>query len=285
VGIVNHGANPNYDLVHTTLAMAGIPSEFLQAAEAESRWPGIRFDGRVLFTPEAGRINADASLRVIQAAARAHGAEIRDNTTVTRLDVLSGDLVRVTTDDEVFEAKRVIVTVGAWTAQLVNGIVPLPPLVVTDAQVAHFAVRDPLSVWPGFNHVPTPDVSSYGYWVSPVYGLLTPGEGVKVGWHGSGPVVDPDKRNLEPDPGQLDALARYAREWLPGVDPDQFDYVNCLSTSTPDSNFVLKSSGPVIVGAGCSGHAFKFTPVIGRILADLSDGTGPAPELLSSPWP
>ena len=38
----------------------------------------------------------------------------------------------------------------------------------------------------------------------------------------------------------------------------------------------------VIVGAGFSGHGFKFTPVIGRILADLATGAGPAPAIFSA---
>lgn len=285
VGIVNHGANPNYDGMHKALAVVDMPTEFLPAAEAEKRWPGIRFDGRVLYMPEAGRLNAEASVNALQAAARARGADIRYNTPVTRLDVLSDDRVRVITDDEVFEARRAIVTVGAWTSKLVAGIVPLPSLVVTDAQTAHFEVLDPAVHWPGFNHVPNPADTSYDYWISPIYGLLTPGEGVKVGWHGSGPVVDPDSRNFDADPAQLTALAQYARDWLPGVDADRFSFASCTSTTTPDSNFVLASSGPVAVGAGFSGHGFKFTPAIGRILADLSDGSGPAPRLESSPWP
>jgi sarcosine oxidase len=35
---------------------------------------------------------------------------------------------------------------------------------------------------------------------------------------------------------------------------------------------VLDRVGPLVVGAGFSGHGFKFTPLVGRILADLADG-------------
>jgi glycine/D-amino acid oxidase-like deaminating enzyme len=80
---------------------------------------------------------------------------------------------------------------------------------------------------------------------------------------------------------QLAALQRYAREWLPGVDPDDFVEISCTYTTTPDSNFVVDSVGPLAIGAGFSGHGFKFTPSIGRILADLVDGSGRAPALFS----
>jgi sarcosine oxidase len=109
--------------------------------------------------------------------------------------------------------------------------------------------------------------------------MQTPGEGIKAGWHGVGPVVDPDRRSFLPEPVQLAALQEYARTWLPGVDADSFEAVSCTYTTTPDEDFVLDRIGPVVIGAGFSGHGFKFTPVIGRILADLATGTRDAPEI------
>ncbi|MEU7875287.1 FAD-dependent oxidoreductase [Dactylosporangium sp. NPDC049140] len=41
-------------------------------------------------------------------------------------------------------------------------------------------------------------------------------------------------------------------------------------TTTPDANFVPDRHGPLVVATGFSGHGFKFTPAIGRILADLA---------------
>jgi sarcosine oxidase len=179
---------------------------------------------------------------------------------------------------ETLDARRVVVTLGAWTAKLLGKSVPLPRLVVTQEQPAHFAAREPGLAWPGFNHAPDP---SYDYWYSGVYGMFTPGQGVKAGWHGVGPVLDPDARTFVSEPAQLAALQRYAREWLPGVDPDDFVEISCTYTTTPDSNFVVDSVGPLAIGAGFSGHGFKFTPSIGRILADLVDGSGRAPALFS----
>ena len=47
----------------------------------------------------------------------------------------------------------------------------------------------------------------------------------------------------------------------------------CMWTNTPDHHFVLATHPQhpeVVVAAGCSGHAFKFIPVIGEIVADLA---------------
>jgi sarcosine oxidase len=41
---------------------------------------------------------------------------------------------------------------------------------------------------------------------------------------------------------------------------------------TPDEHFVLDREGPVVVGGGGSGHAFKFGPLLGEMLADLALG-------------
>ena len=273
VGIVNHGEHPDVDDVHAALASAGIPSEFLPPDEARRRWPGLRFETRVLHTPSAGRLHADAAVLALKRAAAAPGAEIRHETPVRGIRIIDDDRVEVRTDDESLAARRVVVTAGAWTSKLLGGAVPLPRLVVTQEQPAHFAVRDTSIEWPGFNHRPGPGDD---WWYSGVYGMLTPGEGVKAGWHGVGPVVDPDARDYRPEPAQLTALRRYVREWLPGADADILTEISCTYTTTPESVFLLDAAGPIVVGAGFSGHGFKFTPAIGRVLADLVEGR-PAP--------
>ncbi|WP_307852408.1 FAD-dependent oxidoreductase [Glaciihabitans sp. dw_435] len=282
-GIANHGNNPDFPLIHEALSAAGIPSEALSVAEAERRWPGIRFDTTVLYTPEAGRLNADAAVAALQASAVTHGAQVRHGARVLSVRVLGDDrvsvLIETPTGEETIVARRAVVTVGAWTQKLLGDVLELPSLVVTQEQPAHFAVRDPDIVWPGFNHAPDPTSADYDWWYTGIYGMFTPGEGVKAGWHGSGPLTDPDARTWLPEPAQLAALQRYAREWLPGTDPDDFVPISCTYTTTADSNFVLDRVGPVVVGAGFSGHGFKFTPTVGRILADLVDDSAPAPAL------
>jgi sarcosine oxidase len=296
VGIVNHGPNPAFDAVADALLRAGFRASFLTPQAAGERWPGIRFDGRVLHTPDAGRLNADASVVAMQAAAVAAGAQVRHGVRALRIDVLGDDRVRITTatgaeaaELGVIEARRVVVTVGAWTGKFLTGVLPLPRLVVTQEQPAHFALRDQsadaapraAADWPGFNHSFDRSHSRYDYWYSPVYGMYTPGQGVKAGWHGVGPVTDPDQRSFQPEPAQLAALQRYVRDWLPGADPDALEPVSCTYTTTLDENFVLDRVGPVVVGAGFSGHGFKFTPSVGRILADLATDAAGAPPLFA----
>jgi sarcosine oxidase len=291
VGMVNHGRNPDFDEIARMLPHFGFDAELLEPAIADRRWPGIRFDARVLHTPQAGRLDADAAVAALQAAATANGACVAHWSRVTRIRILGDDRAQVEVvrtdadgmplgDPEAFECRRLVVTLGAWTAKLLGGAIVLPRLTVTQEQPVHFAPLDPADVWPGFNHVPTPGDPRYGYWRSPVNGVQTPGEGIKAGWHGVGPNTDPDARSFRSEGRQLAALRRYAKEWLPGVDADDIAEISCTHTTTRDSNFVIDRIGPVAVGAGFSGRGSTFTPVVGRLLADLTDGIR-APALFS----
>ena len=51
--------------------------------------------------------------------------------------------------------------------------------------------------------------------------------------------------------------------------------MTCLYTNTATEDFVLDPVGPIVVVSPCSGHGFKFAPVIGRMAADLADGAAP----------
>jgi sarcosine oxidase len=307
-GIVNHGPDPRLPLVQAALAEAGIRAESLRPDEAAERWRGIRFDQQVLYMPDGGQLNPEAALPAFQRLAAARGAEIRHHTKVLDLEMMD-DGVRLTLEVggaengggmggradggpgatgtiEVVTAAQAVVTAGAWTAKLLSGAagsgkLRIPRLRVTQEQPAHFRVADDQAVWPGFNHTPGPG-ADYKDWYSPVYGMQTPGEGIKAGWHGVGPVVDPDRRSFLPEPVQLAALQHYARTWLPGVDADSFEAISCTYTTTPNEDFILDRIGPIVIGAGFSGHGFKFTPVVGRILADLATGTRPAPQIFSA---
>ena len=280
-GIVNHGAPEEQGRVLAALSAAGIRAEELSAAQATERWNGIRFAGPALHMPDGGQLNPDVALPSFQRVATAHGARIRHGVQVVELKILGDNQVRLVMESaagtETVDARTVVVTAGAWTGYLLPCSVRLPALRVTQEQPLHFAPRDTETLWPGFNHTLVPGTPGFENAYSPVYGMLTPGEGIKAGWHGTGAVTHPYARSFASEPKQLHALQDYARVSLPGVDADSYTEISCTYTNTPDEDFILDRIGPIVVGAGFSGHGFKFTPVIGRILADLADGSGPAP--------
>jgi sarcosine oxidase len=101
------------------------------------------------------------------------------------------------------------------------------------------------------------------------YSLPDPLHGVKAGLHHGGPVVDPDLDG-EPDLDAVAQVSAWIRDRLTDVDPAPIGAETCLYTSTADGSFVLERRGRVVIGSACSGHGFKFAPVVGRRLADLA---------------
>lgn len=268
-GGVDHGAGPWAAATAETLDTLGLPYEWLAAEDAAERWPGLRFTDKVLHHPNSGRLHADRAVSALQLAAAAHGADVRHRSPVTSIEVVDDDRVRVVAGDDTWIARRVVVAAGAWATDLIGDLAPLPPIRVTQEQPAHFLPFDPTVEWPSFTHIPAdgaPGSSRFGG----VYGLSSGAEGVKVGFHGTGHEVHPDNRDFLPELGQLAALRAYVNHWVPGVDPDATRPISCTYATTPDSNFVIDRTGPVVVAAGFSGHGFKFVPAIGRLLADLA---------------
>jgi len=317
-GLVSHGEIERVRPAHATLAARGGATELISPAEAEARWPGMRFEGEVLVNRDAGRIHSATALEVLDRLSRERGAELHYGERVVEISLDAGAdsaaRVRVVTEAGSTEAGSVatgsaetgrtetggtsgaaaagarreytadglVVTAGAWTSGLLGDVVPLPPLRVTEEHPAHFApsaafeAAHPGAEWPSFNHF-QPESRHVGY-RGQVYGMLTPGEGVKVGFHATGDEVDPDARRFRASDEAREQLREYVAEWFPGLDPDSAVEVSCTYTLTASSDFILDRVGLVTVGAGFSGQGFKFVPAIGRVLADATLGLAEAPE-------
>lgn len=270
-GAVDHGLPEALDRLAGVLAGAGRSARRLSPGEVADRWPGLRADTSALYHPDAGRVHADDAVSALLKAAGQRGAEVRHGVRVTEIrdtGRTGGVGVTVVTDaDEALTADAVVVAVGGWAPGFLPDLVSgLPPMRVTQEQPVHFPVPDALE-WPSFIHHPGAG------WHVPggLYGLGSV-DGVKIGLHGVGPVVDPDHRDRTPDPAAVERLRAYAEEWLPGVAGTEPTPLTCLYTTTPDEDFVIDRQGPVTVLAGFSGHGFKFGPAIGELAADLVEG-------------
>ena len=258
-GLVTHG-RADIAAVQRGLEARSIPSTVLSPAEAAARWSGMRFEGDVLWSRDAGVVRAAAALRELERRIVTGGGEVRWNTPVAQIGENPDHVVLALADGTRMLADDVVVTAGAWTERLLCGL-GLPALTVTEETPAHFQPRTD-AAWPSFNHEIDPEI-----YPAAVYGMPTPGEGVKVGFHRAGDEIDPDARPHLPTHQR--ALAEYVREWMPGLDPASAVPISCTYTSTDDGAFVLDRRGRIVVGAGFSGHGFKFAPGVGGVLADL----------------
>jgi sarcosine oxidase len=270
-GGVDHGPSKSVGLAVEALRSAGAAYETLSPEEASERWPAMHFGEAVLFQPDAGRCHADATVRALQRRAAELGADIHFEAGAVTVEALrtTGVVARTESGDE-YRAPVGVVACGPWASAALDGLLTLPCLTVTREQIFYFTPGDSDVVWPSFIHHRTPFV----------YGLDTPGRGVKVAEHHTGAVTDPDSRSFEVDPEGEARVRRYVEEWFPGLDPEPAGAETCLYTTTPTEDFVVDRVGPVVVAAGFSGHGFKFVPLIGRLLADVALGR-PGPSRFS----
>lgn len=263
------------------LTEARVPFEWIDAAEIRRRWPAFA-DGALLHgdvmgiaSDEAGIVPAGRATALLQRLAVAHGAELREHCPVRGLRPSGGE-VEVVTDDGVIRAGRVVVTADAWSARLLRTVGVELPVEVTREQVSYFPHADldrfavgrlPVWIW-------MDDPCFYGF---PVYGDPT---AVKGAEDCGGPVVDPDTRTFEPDPGMDQRLTGFMRGLFgPGIGEPRS--VTCLYAMTSDRDFLLDvlPGAPEIAVALGSGHGFKFAAWFGQRLASLACGEAPAADL------
>ena len=159
LGGLDFGRRRDVTTLVESLAGAGVPHEVMDSVEAERRWPGMRFNGPVVFHEQAGTVDAERAVDAFLAEARRHGAEVRFDTAVQSIDVRGEELVEVRTDGDAITARRVVLAPGAWLAQLAGELVPLPELHVTQQQIAHFPRLDPSAPpWPSVIHHDQPPI-------------------------------------------------------------------------------------------------------------------------------
>lgn len=261
------------------LAAEGVACELLDVGDAEARWPGMRFDGPVLFHPQAGTVDAAAAVAAWVRRTEERGGQVLARTRVLSVEP-TADGVLVHTDGPTITADTVVVAAGAWLGEL--GIpVDLPPLRVTQQQVFHFRHRDPDATWPTMVH--KAELSVFGMRSGADGGPLP---AFKIGEHDRGVPTTASTRDGVVDPACRERIVQHVVERLPGLHPEPVAETTCLYTTTPDEDFVLDRVGPVVIASSCSGHGAKFAPLIGAMAADLALGVGsPEPRFAARTCP
>ncbi|MDX6260344.1 MAG: sarcosine oxidase [Kribbellaceae bacterium] len=286
IGGVDHGmSGRQVEESAALLERHGIQYDVLTAEAATERWPGMRFDGRVLYQPGSGRALASQALAAIRESARALGVEFRSGCAATGVRVVGdgvevetgaavirgvGDGVEVETGAGVVRGGQLVVTAGPWTGQVLAGVVEVPAIAASQEQPRFFAPLDESAQWPVF-------VDRRA--ATPAYGVFEEGRGVKVGLHGTGPVISLDQRDFQVEPTRDAALVAYVREWFPGLDLTRSEAISCLYDNTSRGDFVIDRRGPISVATGFHGEGFKFVPLVARYLTDLVTGAGSVPDV------
>ncbi|MBA0777859.1 hypothetical protein Gotri_005822, partial [Gossypium trilobum] len=184
---------------------------------------------------------------MFQMLAFKNGACLKDNIKVVSINK-DGDrgLKVAASNGEIFWCKKCVVTVGGWMRNLVKTVcgieLPIQPL---ETNVCYWRIKDGHEVEYAIgNDFPT--FASYGH--PYIYG--TP--------------------SLE-YPGLIKVAVHGGYQWKVDSSKPVMTQL-CVYSMTPDEDFVIDFLGgefgkDVVIGGGFSGHGFKMSPAIGRILA------------------
>jgi sarcosine oxidase len=261
----------------------GVDIQNMDLDAARKKYSGFRFfdDFEVMYDADAGYLEVEHCTQAHVEQALKHHAVV--NTGETVLDWSSdGITVRVTTDQNEYQAARLIITAGAWSTEL-----------LADLSIPLKVLRKPF-----FWHETTTDCynASRGapafYFEFPTgkmfYGFPSiDGKTVKLAEHSAGkPVFDPLNIDREIHSEDTAPIAAFIAQHIPGLKTEPARHSVCMYTLTPDRHFIVDSHPQyenVTIGAGFSGHGYKFTTVLGQAMADLSlDGKTEHPiEFLS----
>ena len=258
-----------YSATDFTVALneCGVEHELLSPAEVQARWPQFRVPENVetVYTADTGIAHASRTVATLQMRARTHGAEIRDRTAVLSLTPDAEGVVVHTANGDI-RAGKVVVAADAWTNMLLEPLDAAIPLDIMQEQVTYFHPAEPDQY----------DRARFPVWIweddECYYGFPTFGEpSIKAARDVSENRMNPEQRSFVPSPELTAQLSEFMDGLIPGKGPE-LRTVTCQYALTKDRRFVLSAlpQHPDIIVGLAAGHGFKFTPTLGRVLAELA---------------
>ncbi len=241
------------------------PIERPTPQDLAARYPALRLppDTVTCFTSQAGLLNVGRCILEHLHQAQRAGATIHEQVRVHRVDI-SQETPLLETSAGLFRCDRLIISPGPWAPEVLEDL--SLPLHVTRQQEFYFRPQNRAPYQPG-------GLPVFGDMDTKFYGFPDYGPGVKTADDGLGVETSPGQVDRELDLGKRDDL----QEWLETIMPDAgFTYVEgatCMYTNTPDRDFIIGAhpgNPNVLVAAGFSGHGFKFSTLVGKILSDLA---------------
>lgn len=248
-----------------------LPHEVLTGRELNQRFPGYQLshETMALFQPDGGFLTPERCIVAYVNAAISLGGEIHGREKVLEWQPLADGGVRVTTTRDVYEADRLVITAGAWDANILDF---LQGLAVPERQVLAWLqpIRPELfdmSKFPVFNLL-VPEGRYYGF---PVFSI----PGFKFGkYHHFEEQGSAEQIDFEPHDYDEHMLREFAARYFPQSCGPTMSLAACMFTNSPDNHFIIDlhpDYPQVSFVSACSGHGFKFVSVVGEILADLAE--------------
>jgi len=279
-GYVVGVGEPNVEAMRKSLAAqcaVGVQTEEIDHDEVAKMWPFADLSPFAAFGWEArgGYGDAYQTAQAFAVAARAAGVRIRQGVTVVGL-LVDGDTVtgvRLADGGEI-SAGTVVVATGVWTRPLLTGYGVDVPIRVVREQIVTIAPGVDIGRVPVFS-----DLVSLQYVRPEVGGDILFGNSDLSDVE----EVDPDNYLNRATEAFVDLTVDKVGTRFPGFTGAAIrtSYAGCYDV-TPDWNPVISKTplDGLIVAAGFSGHGFKISPAVGRLVADLViDGHSTDPRI------
>jgi sarcosine oxidase len=248
----------------------GLAHELLDADEMALRYPMLQLDDDMdaLHEPLAGILFSNKCIDAHLTLAERAGAELRFEERVSGWSS-DGSSVSVTTDRATYHADKLVIAAGAWLPKLVPEL-DLPLSVERNVLFWYEPARSPELFEP----------DQFPVWIlesddeHAFYGFPNVhSQGVKVARHHGGRPADPDAVDRDASDSDERPVREFIKRYMPRANGRRLDSRVCMYTNTPDFNFILDfhpDNERVVIASPCSGHGFKFSNVIGSIVADLA---------------
>jgi glycine/D-amino acid oxidase-like deaminating enzyme len=279
-GYVVGVGEPNVEAMRKSLAAqraVGVQTEEIDRSDVAQMWPFADLSPFAAFGWESrgGYGDAYMTAQAFAASARAAGVRIRQGAEVSGL-LVDGDAVTGIrlTDGTTVSAGAVVVATGVWTAPFLAPYGVDVPIRVAREQI--------VTIDPG---VDVPNVPVFSDLVSLQYVRPETGGDILFGNSDLSDVeeADPDSYLNRATEQFVDLTVDKVGTRFPGFAGASIrsSYAGCYDV-TPDWNPVI---GPapldgLFVAAGFSGHGFKISPAVGRLVADLVvDGRSADPRI------
>jgi glycine/D-amino acid oxidase-like deaminating enzyme len=262
------------------LARRGHRPELLDTAAIRARFPAWNADlyRHGTYDPEGGFVESGRVVSRLVEEARKLGVDLREGVSFARLleapspGGLSPRIAGiVSTEGERVEAGQVVLALGAWTPHALPWLAS--EFRSTGHPVFHLAPQDPEAFRPERFPVFCADIQATGYYgfpLHPVSGVL------KIARHGLGRPMHPESPERSVTAEETRDLRAFLAATFPRLQDAAIAYTRiCLYCDSRDGHFWIARDPErpaLVVAAGDSGHAFKFAPVLGSIIADVVEG-------------
>lgn len=251
----------------------GLAHELLSPEETRYRFPNfcLQEEEVAFFEAPAGFVRPERACLAFQQEARRQGAELRFEEPLVQWQA-DADGVTVETAQGRYQADRLVVATGAWQAQWLRELAL--PLEVQRLTLFWFQPKNELATWqadrmPIYIWEPRGGDQFYGF-----PALDAHETSAKIAYFRVGPTCDPDTVDREVSDFEVQRMRQGFAARLPDLNGELVAAKTCLYTNTPDEHFILGCHPhfpQVTLAAGFSGHGFKFTSVMGEVLADLAE--------------